>query len=696
MFDFVCFLIGVILFAAAIIAGVLFRYDTKKCASIISVGILFSTFALVLPTFNIGLGLGSVTDVAYRILSSMIYSFKSLSGGQTLSQINSIELTGVARYVYFYLCFTMFFIAPVMLSTLLVSFFADTGEKIRYAMHISKRCYVFSSLNDNSLSIAKGIKKNDRLSAIVFCNTRESEKSLILKAKKLGGICFHKSCVDFGISFFHKEYEFYLISENKDENIKDACELIEKNKTKKKGKLTINAFAQSGVGIDIVESKNNENIKVRFVDEVALLCNQVIFKYPLYNISNESKDISVAIIGCGSTGIQMLKTVAWCGQIDGYSLKIRVYDNKVRVAENSFYGQAPELKSSEYDIEFVETDILSEDFENDVLKNSKDATFVFIATGDDEMNLQTAVKLRGAFRRKTQRYDMNPMILTRIRDNTMFENILSSTYLKQRNIAAFGNANTLFEESFLFESELEKLAFGVHLAYKNMLECLKNKKVLQISKKKFVNSKLEKFISAGNVSKKEIKEKKAALKQKYEKNINDFYTQEYNRRSSMATALHIASKLRSVDVDVTRLDFAAESFNDMLLGEKGEEIVEKLAKNEHTRWNAFFRSEGYHSADIEIVKKYYTVQSDSHKDLLSKSHPCIMEWEGLDELMKEYNKHANKEIKVYNASLQEGETEKELHDENESFTKYDRDIIKAIPAILRFVYQKNKKEKANV
>ena len=71
---------------------------------------------------------------------------------------------------------------------------------------------------------------------------------------------------------------------------------------------------------------------------------------------------------------------------------------------------------------------------------------------------------------------------------------------------------------------------------------------------------------------------------------------------------------------------------------KDEEVFEELAKNEHNRWNAYMRSDGYRKASIEDVKKYIKTTND-YRHHLAKMHPAIDEYENLDEIGKNIGKN---------------------------------------------------------
>lgn len=634
MFEWICFLIGIFCLVMAITLATKNRYDTKKWTSFVLAGFLFTTLLFVLPTVPTKWNNNVALDIVYRVITSLLYSLKAIGGRQDLSQIEAFAFTGALKYTYVFICYTMFLIAPFLTTTWLISFFGDFADKIRYVLHFSKNSYIFSELNENALYIARGIKKSDSRAAIVFCDAKKAAESLLIQSRKIGGMCFYKSCVNFNAGWFHRCYNFYLVSDNENKNIRQTSQIIEKHnlytKKHKNDKIIVNAFAQSGTSIDIIENINQKNIKVRFIDHIAFLCNQLVFKHPLYNIPSGSKDISVMIIGCGRTGMQMLKTVVWAGQIDKYTLKIRAYDKNEKVKER-FFSQAPELRSSEYDIDFVTADILSENFEEKISENL-DATYVFIATDDDDLNLEIAVKIRGIFRRNTGRYNTCPPILARVRDEYKALNFKDNSYLDDRNIIAFGNASDLFESGIPFETKFEKLSLGVHLAYEEKIAL-------------------------------------APTDPEYIEACNRFYCEEYNRRASMATALHIAAKLVSCDImkydEYDLSDKIAKEFEEQKLNDKV--CIDNLAKNEHKRWNAFYRSEGYRSADINQVKLYAPIVK-SHKDKLSKMHPCITEWSNLVELKNEYNS---------------------FMEENKDFQEYDYKIVKSIPSIIRFANKSN-------
>ena len=133
----------------------------------------------------------------------------------------------------------------------------------------------------------------------------------------------------------------------------------------------------------------------------------------------------------------------------------------------------------------------------------------------------------------------------------------------------------------------------------------------------------------------------------------------------MAAALHIKAKLRSCGIitkDVMPTEAELCEFEELT---KNEATMEVLMKNEHERWNAFMRSEGFRTVDFDTVKKYAPFTC-SHKDEAAKLHPCITSWDELDLLQEKYN-----------------ELQKSLNLKESNFKEYDKKIVEEIPKIIK-------------
>lgn len=632
MFSIVCLAVSLITIALFGFLAYRNRHMAQQCIASITMGVFFATFFMVLPTQWVKEGKEVFCEPLYAILSSLLYSLKALGGRQDIAQLEGIALPVFLKGIYIVFAYICFALAPILASSLILSFVGDTGEKIRFMLQRAPKCCVFSEINENALALAEGIKNQEGKTTIVFCDGKNADKEQVAKAKKLGAVVLYKSSKDLVITQFDR-CEFFLISADEDRNISLAEAIIAKQTSITDTAILINAFMESGTNARFLESVikgkcKNTNIELRCIDEIALFCNHLIYNHPLYDTKGSGKNISVAILGCGRTGMRMLKTVYWAGQLDGYNLKIRVYDKDADICREEFYRQCPGLRN-EKTIEFVSADVNSDSFEKHLLapENSADATYIVVAMGNDQLNLSVADHLYQIYRRHFNfREDRLPQILTRVRSQTKSDSLFhNADFLKQRNIDLFGTTASVFSDKTLFNTEFENLSLAVHLTYWGQMPPDKSH---------------EDYTTA----------------------LKDFKTSEYDRRSSMAVALHIPAKLCMCD----RIPKTAKNIltpeNLRIYAEciaNDPDLRRRLAINEHARWNAFMLSEGYQPATTQQMHQY-AKEVGSHKDDLSMLHPCITDWDSLDTIEDLYNTTYGK---------------------HKEFKKYDKEIVEKLPEI---------------
>ncbi|MBE7092534.1 MAG: hypothetical protein E7365_05095 [Clostridiales bacterium] len=635
MFEIISFIIGIIILLISGFMAFNNRHRIKGCISLIMTGTLFASFVMILPVFFNGVK--CISDGLYAVLQSLIYALKTLGGGQDYEFLADIQLSGFLKSAYLIINYLCYIICPIVTSGLIISFIGDAFDRIRYTLSIKEKCYVFSALNEKSLSLAKTIDKDGK---IIFLNAKDCDEGLKTGARKEGALLLHGSV--FGLKLFkNKKYHIYLIEKDEDNNVDLAQGLITKIQEKKDVKTIIYAFCNSGANVDFLESliNKNSNVEVRCIDETALLCSHLVFEHPLYILPSGFKEISVALIGLGNYGIRMLKTVYWAGQIEGLNLKIRAYDKNADKIKGQFLAECPLLKNDDT-IEFINADVLSQTFDVAFFNknNSSDATHVFVCMGDDGLNFTITEKFYRIFRQKRD-FDKEklPQFFTRVRSSkkthSLFEN---SAFLENRNIHLFGTLESIYSKNTIFNSHLENLAFAVHLAYWGALTEDKNSEIFKMAN-------------------------------------HDFKTKEYDRRNSMAAAIHLNAKLFASGVlkDAFPNIEEIEEYKRLIQDEK---LLLKLSKNEHLRWNAFMATEGYNSTTIDDIKKYAN-ETKNHKDLISKGHPCIIPWDDLDDLENEYNLIAKE--KGYKLA---------------EFKKYDIMIVREIPAIFEVATQLDKEK----
>jgi len=449
----------------------------------------------------------------------------------------------------------------------------------------NKELYIISALNENAIILAKSIKRKNSNALIIFTDASEADKSCIKSAKSFGCIVTDECITNYSLLFHNKRIttHFILMSYDENNNLDNVLKLTELYRDKINAEIyTFNSSKESECLCDSIYkgslSGEISPIKLRRVNAIRnqIYCN--LLKYSIYDEAVEEyneKVISVLIVGMGKYGLEMIKAILWCGQMDGYVLRIHIID-KCSDIETIFYKECPGIrqrgtqpKSGEdyYELFFHPgIDVNTEDF-NKTVCGISDTTFAFVSLGNEQTNIETAMNLRSIFsglkidaglkpehsRNITQTPRITAVVHTNEKAELLNNNLLSNFKQQYFQIDCIGANSKLYSYENIFMSELEKMALTVHMQWGQK---------------------------------------------------EDFDNYEYNRRSSMTSAIH--KKYR----------------DELMPDDETKDILE------HKRWNAYMRStEGYSFGLI--------------RDDLAHRHPLLVKYDHLSRFEKDKDKRMN-------------------------------------------------------
>ena len=443
----------------------------------------------------------------------------------------------------------LYVVAPVFTFGFVLSLFKNISAYLKYMGSYFNDVYVFSELNERALTLAEDIKSKHKKAVIIFTDVfednEESSYELLESAKKIGAICFKKDMlvINFKRHSARKPISFLAIGNDEAENLNQSLKLIENYKSRKETHIYV--FSSKIESELLLASVDKGELKVRRINEVQSLVNRILYEQGevVFDNAKETdggdKLISVVVIGMGNHGKEMVKALSWYCQMDGYKLEINAFD-KDPLAEEKFVALAPELMSAQYNGVDVEgeaqykitvhpgVDVQSITFA-DKLSQITDATYAFIALGNDDVNINTAVSVRMYF----ERMNIHPVIHAVVY-NSQQKNALDGikNYRGQPyDIEFVGDMESSYTEDVILDSELENEALNRHLKWGNE---------------------------------------------------DEFWSYEYNYRSSMASAIHMKARIKC------SIPGAAKKEDELTSEER--RIIEIL---EHRRWNAYMRAEGY-------------------------------------------------------------------------------------------------------
>lgn len=443
----------------------------------------------------------------------------------------------------------LFALGPILTFGFVLSFFHNIWASLLYYRAWFRDAYIFSELNVRSLTLARDIRKHHKKAAIVFADVfeenEETSYELLEGAHRIGAVTFKKDILT--APFRHhakkKPISFFTIGENETENLNQSIRLIEQYR--KRGGTHLYVFSKKIESELLLTATDKGGVKVRRINEVQSLVNRTLYEegHLLFEGARENEDgektISAVVVGMGALGTEMVKALAWYGQMDGYRLKIHAFD-KDRLAKDRFAARAPELISPVYNgVEIPgearytirihsHMDATTASFA-EAVSQITDATFVFVALGDDDANIEAAISLRMQF----ERMGIHPVIQAAVYHSEHREALARIRNYRGQpyDVTFVGDVESSYTEAVILDSELEEEALERHLKWGKEEE---------------------------------------------------FWSYEYNYRSSVASAIHLRARI------ACGIPGADKPESEMTPAER--EGIERL---EHRRWNAYMRAEGY-------------------------------------------------------------------------------------------------------
>lgn len=567
------FILGIIVIIIGIICYYIINKKNKSIKNNISIILFTGIITVTILIFP----LMDYKNIFTKLMASFFYAIRCAGMGEDLKILSQIDMTTRVGELYFILLNILFVIMPVVAVGFILSYIEDIYVKIRLCLIKNKELNIFSDINEKSLLIAKEIQ-NKKNKQVIFTNNKVK---LDIKA-----ICIKDKITN--IKIRKNKVVFYLISDNEDDNLNNALELIEKYK--EKDNIKINVLNNKDIATTILDSTDKGKIRVEIINEKERAIFNLLDNKPLF-LNTINNTISILIVGCGSLGKEFLKDATWCGMLSGYKLKILVVDKNADNIKENIEVEAPEFLNN-YDITFINADIKSKKA-IDKIKERNDINYVLVSMDTDDKNLETAIMLRSLYLREYMREPIINLWVSNEYRRKQISNIVNERN-NSYNLNTFGNIEDLYYENNIVNSNLEKLAIQIHL-----------------------------FYSPDDT------------------NLEKYNLLEYNKRSSRASALHIKYKIYSILKDEYTDDMHK---NKELFNKKySKKIEELLSRNEHDRWVAYTRSIGYIHASIDEVKNYYK-KTNSHIYYLAKKHPALVEYDELDKLSKELSKICKKDI----------------------------------------------------
>jgi len=545
--------------------------------------------------------------------------------------------------------------APVLGGALLLDILTGVFPHMKLYFAPFRRKFIFSELNEASMTLAEDICRNDNYEEIVDLKrferkplmiftdaypNAESEASseLFGRAKAIGAVCIKTDLLHLPVRK-SRAVNYFLIDSESRENISSLPRLLERDTKGKllwpegedaKGAVTkIFVFAQDDIESTLVKNicDNKSDIAskvvVRTIRDYMNIAVNLMYDTPLFlpllgRKEEDAKDIFVTILGSGQIAEEVFKAAFWCGQIFGIQLHMQVLSRDASAMKKRLEERYPELlescrdssellkvypfgrkdlKNPPYcaDLSFADISDATHfsEYPNGVLQNTD---YFIVALGSDERNVFAAnqLKLLLARRRLKEKKERHPVIAPAVFDANLAKAIESASPAEfETYIIPFAMMNSRFSCKNVFMADFAKRA--------SLNEAIYNRA-------------------------KQIKTQK----------------DEYTYWANLPRVVHAPYKIFGLGL-IQGVSLGKDVLQRYIV-KRHEELTERqeheLAWIEHRRWNAFMRTQGFICPTKEEYDTYYESFSacgdyGMHKNVLLKLHPCIVESQVIPEPLPE-------------------------------------------------------------
>lgn len=602
---------------AAALCGIFTKYKTGRLFTpfkILFVGVAVSSFLFFLPIYNSSLWLDEspVSGFLDTVLISLHHTLRlfAIDSEFDIVQDNVTHAIPVLQGIFKVHGAILFVAAPLLTFGFILSFFKNAKAYCKIFAHPMANVYVFSELNEKSVSLAQSIRKKERSALLIFTDVYQEEEEkiaeLIEKVKEFGGICFKNDIISLRLPLRAPKSKIYLftIGEDDSENISQALFLVRQEgpyryrantrlfvfSVTAEGELVLSNI-QSAIREECAKKeKKVPRILVKRVNDIRSLVNRTLYNQgkrlfdDAIDLGDGEKLISVLVLGTGGQGGEMIKALSWFGQMETtetkYRIKINGFD-KDKYAKEKFEALCPELLDEGYNGIYVngeaqyridihgDVNVETSTF-IDMVKNIGQISYVFVSLGSDELNVRTAMTLRTLFERMHLPKDKTLIqaVVYDSKNKKALDNA-KNAFGDEYKIEFVGDRDTLYSSDIIIDSTLEKEALAIHERY--MTDAAKAEDPDRIS----------------------------------------FYGYEYNYNSSMASAIHNSVR--------EKLKVPGAGKEEGSLSQAELDFIEVL---EHRRWNAYMRSEGY---------VYSGSKDKASRNNLGKMHHNLVCYEDLPE-----------------------------------------------------------------
>lgn len=600
-----------------IAAGLVFLRLHQKKKNIVALGLYFCSVLFInYASLSAGRNPLSGWNEFFTGIISTLQSF-SLDANYT-EIVNNLQGGVTDNSLILVMVFAVLVLAPILGGAVLLAVIADLFPELKFWLHshIARKLYLFSFLNEQSLNMAKELLKEGKRgeACVAFANAwaeegNEDESNLVSRAVELGAICLKKDLSVLKLPA-NREAVYFFARDDELRNLDEAIRMAGEAQTAWRNckRVVMYVYAQNDAAPQVMEQihaqlegQEKQRLQVNIVPCKTNTVYRLLYREPLYQCLSADPSVEehldIAIVGSDAWAEELFRALFWCGQIPRKQLRLFCISEDAKDFEQRIRFLIPELDCQDNGLAYCETRFLpcradTAELEKLFLDEGLGQIKLwYICLGESRKNLEIASHLKSRLSALQLRNPQTTLICYQ----------MDSDHLKE-TLNRAEKRNSLYR-MHAFASRLEEYALdnirGSFHEYASTLDRIWTEK--------------SGAPSAEN---------------------------EYRRRSSLASALHLpyrlyAFGLLSADLPTTEaVRQGLESFRSRVGFQREHEYA--IGWMEHRRWNAYTRSLGYRKVSLADWVAYYETEEGQQrrekdqkiqtKDEARKLHTCLTEY----------------------------------------------------------------------
>lgn len=462
---------------------------------------------------------------------------------------------------------------------------------------------IIYGIHEESLALGRELQQNGK-SLLIFID-RDATGNERNELLDMGGLYFLKSQAVHSETGFlkgigiqpKKKISVYAVSTKEEENYSYALELKKALEAlqipSEHTALTMFGNMEMPYGKKLQSYQEEYGFgSVLIVDRAYLSAKTLVENYPPCNYiifdtkqakAMPDESFHAVIVGFGNIGQAILKKLVIQGQFENAGFRVTVFDPNYKKS-TGYLQKSLAAMLNHYDIRFVAANGKSEEFYEYLEQNQNDIDYIAVCCGNQKMNNEITVEVESILRQQGAGTDVFRCSYEEIVYQHMDEN---------------GEFIYRAHEIFTLKN-LDVAAFDYNAMQLNHIYC----------------------------------QGQTMVKDWNQAGIED-------RMSSRASADFSPAFLKMTGY--TKQDILERNVWNRL----SDTQLENLARTEHKRWCAFYYSMGYRKMPQEVFEKrcekYRKEKNEKgssrikiQKDISERYHTCLVEWDELDALTKEY------------------------------------------------------------